>query len=479
MATESVLAVEELKKKVALYEEILDMVSQGVFVTDMEGRIVWMNEFSACLENLDREKLIGEKEQDIWPNPEVDFFDGKKHKATDVLARHGRPHILSPYREGKTSLLSTSYQFNYNNKPEYNYSVGFYLDYTRFQFLKIMEYQQLLRDNTDSFKNKTRFSFADFIGESMEIKALLELAHKVAVKNSPVLIYGETGTGKEILAHSIHNASAFQEGNFMPVNCAAIPDTLLETVLFGSIKGSFTGAMDKKGFIEEAEGGTLFLDEINSMPLNIQGKLLRMLQEKKFTRVGSSKEIKVNCRIISATNQDPWLLMENQTLREDLFFRLSTVTLTIPPLVKRKDDIPLLVKHFIEKFNKEFDLSVTGLDRQCMEFFTSYNWPGNVRELEHVIEYMMNIGSDSGVLKYHLLPFYLISAINKQKAANPAVSPGSSTLPEMLDKYEKMIISEALKNNQGNISRTAKELGILRETLYYRLKKLNIPVKAD
>ncbi len=265
-----------------------------------------------------------------------------------------------------------------------------------------------------------------------------------------------------------------RNGKFIGINCAAIPENLLETLMFGSVKGAFTGAVDKKGYLEEAAGGTLFLDEINSMPLFIQSKLLRVLQERQFTRLGSSKPMEVTCRLISATNQNPWQLVEENILRQDLYFRLSVVTLNIPPLKARKGDIPYLTSHFLQRINNEYHLNIEGIDKECKKVFNHYDWPGNVRELEHVIEYMMNVTTETRFLGYRDLPPYLLTSMEKDNGLlNARLSSGHS-LSEIMEDYERKVLLEALRINGENVSQTARALGIRRETLYYRLNKLGI-----
>lgn len=468
--------VEELKKKVALYEEIMDMLTEGVFITDSDGTIVYLNKFSAVMENIDRDSVIGKNQYDTG----VDT----SNYAVETDLSGIRPVATHPvdgsryfFYSGAIARMANTYPFYYNGKLENYYSLGFFIDYTKNQLTKILELQQNLFKGAENNTNETVFTLKDFIGESPKVKELTELAGRVALKDSNILICGETGTGKEIIAQGIHNSSAYREGKFIAVNCAAVPENLMESMLFGSAKGAFTGAVDKKGLIEEAANGTLFLDELNSMPLHIQGKILRVLQEKTFCRVGGKTVTKASCRFLSALNRDPWELMSTGDLREDLFFRLSTVTLNIPSLAERKEDIPLLVRHFIAKCNKRYQLGVRGIDENCLRLFDAYHWPGNVRELEHIIEYMMNINNGNEFLTEKDLPPYFVNASayqrNHPKTAEPE-KPTEGSLTQRLEGYERELIRAALEKNRFNISGTARDLGIRRETLYYRLKKLGI-----
>ncbi|MGN0962938.1 MAG: sigma-54 interaction domain-containing protein [Clostridia bacterium] len=469
MASNKEAEINELKKKVALYEEILDMISEGVFVTDPEGTIVFVNKFSAVMENFDQDSVIGRNQYDTGVDTEL-FSKDVQHINT-----HPTDGSRYFFYSGASARMANTYPFYYEGKLENYYSLGFFIDYVKTQLTKILELQQHLMNDQDPSNNETTFTLKDFIGENHKVKELLEIAGRVALKDSNVLIYGETGTGKEIIAQGIHNGSAYREGKFIAVNCAAIPENLMESMLFGSSKGAFTGAIDKKGLIEEAANGTLFLDELNSMPLHIQGKMLRVLQEKQFTRVGGKSSIKASCRFLSALNRDPWDLMSEGTLREDLFFRLSTVTLSVPSLSQRKDDIPLLVNHFIAKNNGRYQLKVQRMDDECLRMFDEYHWPGNVRELEHIVEYMMNITNGNPVLTTKDLPPYFLNAFHYRKEHGPVESVSAQgTLTERVEQFEREIIETTLEKNHFNMSRTARELGIRRETLYYRLKKLNI-----
>ena len=289
------------------------------------------------------------------------------------------------------------------------------------------------------------------------------------------MICGETGTGKELFAQGIHNASGHSKGKFVAINCAAIPDNLIESYLFGTVKGAYTGALDKAGLIEEADGGSLFLDELNSLPVNVQGKLLRVLEEQQACRIGDTKTYRVNCRFISATNQNPRDLVREKNLRSDLFYRLSVVVLDIPPLRERKSDLPLLIKHFITRSNAQYHTSVKKTAPQVLSIFESYSWPGNVRELEHVIEYMMNfVTMTQETLTIQELPSYLrpATASFQLKLDQKIIHPGP--LNQMVDEFKQEIIEKTLKTNEWNITKSAKDLGMSRENLYHFIKRLNI-----
>ena len=315
------------------------------------------------------------------------------------------------------------------------------------------------------------------IGQSEAIKSVIEEAKRATRTASSVLIVGETGTGKELFAQSIHNGSSRSHAPFLAQNCAAIPESLIESVLFGTKKGAFTGALDKPGLFEQADGGTLLLDEINSLPPSLQAKLLRVLQEKRVRRIGGTQDKKVDVRIIATINEDPIEAIQQNRMRKDLFYRLSVVSLFIPPLRDRKGDLILLINKFIDKYNKLFRLNVEKLSSEAEHILLQHDWPGNVRELEHTIEGAMNLILDDDVIHVHDLPYrlrkkyYNQSEVYKQIKAQKLEKHQSQSLQEKMNDVEKQYIQYALTENNHNISKTAKFLGMSRQSLQYRLKK--------
>lgn len=315
-----------------------------------------------------------------------------------------------------------------------------------------------------------QYHVTDIITNDPHVERLKEKALKVAATSSPILIYGETGTGKELLVQSIHNASPRKSGAFIAQNCAAIPSSLLEGILFGTAKGSYTGAVDRPGLFELADGGTLFLDEINSMPLDIQAKLLRVLENGVIRRVGATKEHRVDVRIIAAMNEPADVCLREKTLRTDLYYRLNVINLSIPPLRARKGDIPLLTDHFIQKYNFLFGKLVTKADEEVKKAFARYDWPGNVRELEHAVESAMNMMDGDIISIEHIPPHIAGSAPVPEQAAAVTLQP----LRKALAETEEQLIRQALEETDGNIQQAAKLLDIPRQTLQYKLSKLNI-----
>lgn len=325
-----------------------------------------------------------------------------------------------------------------------------------------------LREQVDYLKGEVQRVGWQLVGKSDTMKAVKHLVERVALTPATVLIQGESGTGKELVAHAIHTLSPRVNGPFIRVNCAALTETLLESELFGHEKGAFTGAQARKaGRFELADGGTLFLDEIGELPFNVQAKLLRVLQERTFERVGGEKTIKVDVRIIAATNRD--LLKEAQegSFREDLYYRLSVFPISVPPLREHREDIPFLAEHFLEKL-KTYGRS-KALGPGVVTRLTAYNWPGNVRELENVMERMVII-SQGSVIGVDALPVFGPPLIEGK-------SPGGFRLPPegvSLEEIEKSFLQQAMEQTGGNQSQAAKRLGLSRHAFLYRLEKYGI-----
>ncbi len=329
-------------------------------------------------------------------------------------------------------------------------------------------------------KGDTRYTFGSIIGESSAVQEVIENAKRATRTSSSVLIVGETGTGKELFAQSIHNDSARSSAPFISQNCAALPDTLIESILFGTARGAFTGAIERPGLFEQAKGGTLLLDEINSLHPNLQAKLLRAIQERKIRRIGDTKDIDIDVRIIATINEDPIDAIAENRLRKDLYYRLGVVSLFIPPLRERKRDIIALVNHFIKKYNRMFQMNVERISEEVLQFFLNYDWPGNVRELEHVIEGAMNVIMGEEAIEYSHLPLHLRRKSTLKEEENPvslfqSFDSSENFIPqelkEKVGEFERYYIQKVIEKNSGNVSKAAKVLGISRQSLQYRLRK--------
>jgi arginine utilization regulatory protein len=328
--------------------------------------------------------------------------------------------------------------------------------------------------NNKILTNGTRFTFSDIIGESISTKATISEAQSIALIDGNLLIVGETGTGKEVFAHSIHNFGKNKDQPFVAINCGAIPENLLESTLFGTLKGSFTGAQNQTGLFVQAKNGTMFLDELNSLSISMQSKLLRVLQERKVRPVGSNDTIPINCRIISAINEDPYKLIESGKLRKDLFYRISSVYLPIAPLKERLADLPSLMDYFINKYNQIFNKNIKSISSELNKVLYNYSWPGNVRELEHIIENLMiHANNKDRKLLIEHIPAYTKSLLFAKQYSGSGNS-SAFNLTGTLKSIEERIIRDQLNKNNWNISKTARELGIVRQSLIYRLQKLNI-----
>jgi DNA-binding NtrC family response regulator len=355
--------------------------------------------------------------------------------------------------------------FDYITKP-------FDREEIRILVSKALSYGSLRKENSYLREEvRRRATFEDFVGNSQNMRGIYTLAGQVAGANSTVLITGESGTGKDLLARAIHHSSLRNNGPFVAINCASIPETLLESELFGFEKGAFSGADHAKpGRLEVAEHGTLFLDEIGDMPQSLQAKLLRVLQDRSFERLGSTKTIEVDVRIIAATNKNIGALVQEGRFREDLFYRLSVFPIHIPPLRERRDDVPLLAIYFLRRFNEEMGKAIAGFSENAINMLLSYTWPGNVREFQNVIERAVILckGSEISTDVIVLGAGVPADTLHKYRALIPA--EGIS-----LEEVEKGLIVAALQMTGNNQVKAANLLKITRNTLRYRMEKFGIP----
>jgi len=330
------------------------------------------------------------------------------------------------------------------------------------------ERQRLVEENLRLREElKDRFHPNNIIGNSREMQAVFDLISQVSKVDTTVLIRGESGTGKELVANAIHYHSHRSNGPFIKVNCSALPETVIESELFGHEKGAFTGATtQRKGRFELASGGTIFLDEIGDLSAVTQIRLLRVLQEKSFERVGGSQTIHANVRIIAATNRDLEHLIETGKFREDLYYRLNVFPIHLPPLRKRKTDILLLADHFVEKYNRLHHKTIRRISTPAIDMLMSYHWPGNVRELENSIERAVLLSRDDVIHGHHLPP-------TLQTAEASGTHP-QNTLEEAIANLEEEFILDALKDSRGNMSKAARQLGVTERVMGLRVKKYKI-----
>ncbi|NOY78011.1 MAG: sigma-54-dependent Fis family transcriptional regulator [Calditrichaeota bacterium] len=332
---------------------------------------------------------------------------------------------------------------------------------------KYFKFRDLQTENTYLKDEINRqYGFSNIIGKSEKMKRVFEIVEMVAQSRATVLIRGASGTGKELIARAIHYHSGRRNKPFIKTNCAALPDGLIESELFGHEKGAFTGAIrTTKGRFELADGGTLLLDEISEMSLPLQAKLLRVLQEKEFEKIGNPETLQVDVRIIATTNRDLKEEVRKGTFREDLYYRLNVVPIELPPLRERKDDIPLLIEHFIRKYSRDNQKEISGIDKDALKLLMKYNWPGNVRELENTIERAVVISKDSVLSAQHFLAF---NAFEEDWQGENGIWQGNT---KNLKEIERRKILEVLRETNGNRTRAAEELGISVRTLRNKLRE--------
>ncbi|AHK36647.1 TPA: sigma-54-dependent Fis family transcriptional regulator [Bacillus anthracis] len=419
-----------------LYETLLNELDIGIHIINEESKTIIYNRKMMEIESMERSDVL-------YKSPlEVFAFEENKNSTLIEALKLGKTNknIKQTYFNNKGQEITTindTFPIIENGKIKGAIEISKEMNHLK-QTIKM-----------DSFrKQNTKFTFDHIIGDSEAIQSTIAEGKRVIRTSSSILLVGETGTGKELFAQSIHNESQRSTKPFISQNCAAIPDTLMESLLFGTNRGAFTGAIDKAGLFEEANGGT---------------------QEKE-----------IDVRIIATINEDPLEAITHNRLREDLYYRLSVVTLCLPPLRERKEDIPALVQHFIEKYNIQFGLSVTDVDIHVREFLYAYDWPGNVRELEHIIEGSMNLVEDENIITAFHLPTRFREQIKKEFNTQPFLTNNATDAPKTLKhtiaEMEKNYITQILKEYHGNISQAAKFLGLSRQNLQYRIKKLHLHI---
>ncbi|SHI33093.1 arginine utilization regulatory protein [Dethiosulfatibacter aminovorans DSM 17477] len=445
---------------------VLNTVTEGAMVADTDGTIMYYNNQMGLMEGFRARDVIGKKITEVYKvSQETSEHSIVMRTQTPILDRY---QDYYSNKNQKITCVASTYPIMRNGELLATYSVSRSVNKVADLLKRTREIESSAGLNAISTENNTRYTFKNIITNSEKISSIIEKAKKFSKYNSNVLIFGETGVGKEIFAQGIHNYNSTNKRQpFVGINCSAIPDNLLESSLFGTVKGSYTGAENKIGLIEKAGFGTLFLDEINSMPLSLQAKMLRVIQEKKFRRIGSTEEISLNCRIISSTNISPERCLSENLIRKDLYYRISTSTLEIPPLRERKSDILPLINYFIEMYGSKYGLFNLQVTDDVYEILKGYSYPGNVRELENIIESAITLADDDQIVDVNCLPDRIYS-----ESGTPTRK--REGLGEYLRNAERDRIIEALEENDWNISRSAESLGIVRQNLQYRMKKLNI-----
>jgi arginine utilization regulatory protein len=435
----------------------LDLKGEFVEVVDYDGAYLYKSQKFANLEGIKSKHIIGKKIEEIYHRDDETYY------------------LRNSLKSGATyKNIKVEYNVKSNSKKIYGIISTFPIkdDNRIVGAYSILHPKANSRPNITENNNGTRYHFDNIIGKGNSLKSIKQQAKRAAEGSSSIFLTGETGTGKELFAQSIHNCSHRSNYPFVAVNCGAVPETLIESILFGTSKGAYTGSISKVGLFEKADRGTIFLDEINSMPIEYQAKLLRVTEEKKLYRVGDNKEITVNPRIISAMNIDPETALKNGLIRPDLFYRLAVVLLELPPLRELRDDILDLGNYFINQHNCKTDTQIKKISDEVCGLFSSYRWPGNIRELKNSIDHALTVANhDEDTICIGHLPPHIAKTQNVTD--NIALS-GIKSFDETISEISEKIILEAFHDNKKSINQTAKRLKMSSPRLYYRLKKLNL-----
>lgn len=453
-------------------QELGNIMEEAVHIVDATGKTILYNEKMAGLEMTNREDILGKPFREVFssiPPQESTLYRALKENQATI---NKQQTYRNRYGKEITTVNST---IPVEEDGQVIAAIEVSRDITEIKSLSntILDLQkETLPVQKPKKPQIKRYQFDDIIGENKTFKEVVTLGKKAARTDASVFIYGETGTGKELFAQSIHFAGARRDNPFLAQNCAALPESLLEGILFGTEKGGFTGAVDRPGLFEQASGGTLLLDEISAMPYELQSKLLRVLQEDYIRRVGGSRDIPVDVRIIATVNEPPQELIEKGLLRKDLYYRLNVVNITIPPLRERLDDLPFLCDAFLEKHNKKYGKEVWMLSEGALKMLRNYTYPGNVRELENIIMSAVSLTDREHVLTEKLL--HLPDVEQEKKGSAAGYDPSAQSLDEYLRICEEQILRRCMAENEGNISAAARQLGIKRQTLQHKLKKYKI-----
>jgi len=459
--------ITKLRETQALLKAIINSTHDAISVVNKEGMGIMINPAYTRLTGLTEKEVLGKPAT-------VDIAEGESMHMKVLQTGQAVSGVPMKVGPGKREVIVSCAPLMVKGKL--NGSVGVIHDVSEIHRLleELERAKQLIRHL------EAKYTFQDITGQSSAIKQAVELAKRAAATPATVLLRGESGTGKELFAHAIHHASNRAKKRFVRVNCAAIPDSLMESELFGYVEGAFTGAVrgGKQGYFQEAHGGTLFLDEIAEIGLHIQAKLLRVLQEKEVTPVGATKPVPVNVRIIAATNANLEDLINKGDFREDLYYRLNVIPIFIPPLRKRREDIPPITRSIIRKFNQEYGRNVADISNLALKKLLSYHWPGNVRELENVLgRAMINLKiSDNKITLAHLPPLDLMaeSAGMPLVTGETLVSHQGKDYRQLRELWEKHLFERVLRETNGNKTEAARKLKLSVRTLYNKLQKLNL-----
>lgn len=465
----------ELLQALEIFKHFFDLIHQPMAIIDKEGKYIYYNQESAELDGYTMEQAIGKPMLKVYPNL-------KKEDSTMLQALQGKEYqdTYQTYYNHVGKLVD--YQHTtvplYNHHKEIIGAVEIGRNISNVRQLQ----DQVFRLNRKLYHNKEQ-PLPEIVFASKKMQEVIDQTNILGSNDVPVLIVGETGTGKELFARLIHQTSQRRDKAFISLNCSALPTTLIESTLFGTVKGAFTGAENRQGYLELANGGTLFLDELNAMPLEMQSKLLRFLQEKTYWSLGGNKEKYADVRIVAAMNESPAELLKSGKMRSDLFYRLNVGLIKLPALRERQEDIPVLARYFIDKHKTDVNIVITGISEHALQQLMSAPWPGNVRMLENAIVRSMVLQNEPGELQKIILDEELFDIHSpypqdqlENKIEKPSINEltGNHNLIEQVEYYEKQLIIDALNQANGKIITAAKLLNISRTTLQYKVKKYHI-----
>jgi arginine utilization regulatory protein len=489
------------------YRQIWDNSLLGIMIMDKDGVVLYINRLLIRTDDLQDADILGKKMVDFYP------MEKERHISIRTI-QSGKPIIKKTilYYSHKNKLvnsLCSTFPLYAHGKVEGVIHFSLNLQISQ-RLIEQHECQETRPPGKHLLEEKERYTFESLIGEDPQFKNAVAYAKSNSRTDFSVLIWAETGCGKELFAQSIHHASVRRKKPFIPINCAAIPDNLLEATLFGTAKGAFTGAIEKPGLLENAQGGTLLLDELNSMSLELQAKLLRVIQEKKIRRVGASREVPIDVKFISTCNIPPSQALEQNKIRMDLFYRLAVVVIEIPPLRQRKSDIALLCRYFLDQWADRTKQPSVDISDAVDEMFIRYPWPGNVRELEHTLKSSLSILHGENTIRRHHLSSYFINNYqriggsynnqgqSRQRAVISASTTGLTPVPAIhpedlpplqgqekiclnstLQRIETMYVEKALVKAGFNISKAGRFLNLSPQSMRYKIKKLGIHLPVE
>ncbi|HCX62455.1 sigma 54-interacting transcriptional regulator [Sedimentibacter sp.] len=459
------------KEYLSILQNILRYIDEGVHVLDKNGNTIIYNEAMSKLEKMETKEVMKKPFSEVFKNLNIENSTLLKALESRIITSNLKQTYLN--KDGREiTTINTTLPVVINDEVIAVVEVAKNITKMTEMSHTILKLQnEIGKPEKAKTKKIRKYNFNNIIGKSDSFMEVVKRAKKASRNSASVFIVGETGTGKELIAQSIHFESSRKDKPFIAQNCAALPESLLEGLLFGTSKGGFTGAVDRAGLFEQANGGTLLLDEINSMPYELQAKLLRVLQENYIRRVGGTNDIPIDVRIISTSNESPEEILQNGRIRKDLYYRLNVIQLNVPPLRDRQEDILLLANKFINKYNERFNREILSISKEAQDCLLNYEYSGNVRELENIIMSAISMVDDSDIIlnKSHFTIFDSENSfVSKEKEL------GDNGLEEYLGNLEKKIIEKTLRDNKYNITKSAEELKIKRQTLQHKIKKYKI-----